>query len=120
MDRRSFSSSRNSGPLSVVMLLNISRKFFMVRSSRSKTARTVAALRSGNLKISSRRVSRSVRVSRQARVPALPMMRSISQYPRSSLRPINHGRSAMLGSAGWAILRSVCFFFFFLLFCHKC
>ena len=48
--------SRNSGPLSVVMVLNLSRKSGWVRSRVSKTFRTDAARLSGSLKTSGSRL----------------------------------------------------------------
>ena len=81
MDSTSFSYSRNSGPLSVVMVLNRSRnrRFPILRSSVSNTCRTLSARLSGSLKSSGSRSFRSTIVSSTGPLPSFPTTRSISQ-----------------------------------------
>ena len=116
MERSIHSPSRNSQPLSTVMLLKIvgnrPRCLFSIRSS---TAATHCCVLFSILNSISRPLTRSVNTSKHAFVPAFPTTQSISQCPCSCRSSTCFGRCSMLFPfklvyAFRRALRPCCFF----------
>ena len=92
------STSRNSVPLSAVILLNTARnaRVPIALSMDLKALRTDACVQFLSLRTRTRRVLRSVRVINTSLLPSFPpTTRSISQWPKTTRASTSSGRSSM-------------------------